>query len=161
MDADRAAQLARFWARVQQGDGCWEWTGFRDPKGYGRFQFEGRPMGVHRLSWLLHHGPIPAGLHVLHRCDNPPCVNPDHLWLGTNDDNIADRHAKGRDAHNAGEAGARAKLTERQVLDIRAAAAGGAGLGDLARLYRVSHATIWCLVKRRSWTCVPEMGATT
>ncbi len=84
---------------VDRCDGCWEWRGYRNPKGYGFTRPGGRGVkGVlaHRLSWELHRGEIPEGMQVLHRCDNPPCVNPEHLFLGTNLDNIRDRVAKGR-----------------------------------------------------------------
>lgn len=76
--------------------GCWIWLGgLVDPKGYGSFKFDGESR-AHRSAWALFHGPIPDGLHVLHRCDVPSCVNPAHLFLGTNNDNIADASAKGR-----------------------------------------------------------------
>jgi hypothetical protein len=72
--------------------GCWPWTGKIATNGYGYLD----NMLAHRASWLIHHGPIPEGLQVLHHCDNPRCVNPDHLWLGTQADNVADMMAKGR-----------------------------------------------------------------
>lgn len=89
----------RFWARVQKTDGCWLWTGTIRRK-YGLFTFRKAPAkwitrGAHRSSWEIHYGPIPAGLGVLHKCDNPPCVRPDHLFLGTQKDNMDDRVAKG------------------------------------------------------------------
>lgn len=150
------ALAARLWPRVILGDGCWEWTGPRNPNGYGTLAFEGRPQRAHRAAWEVSRGPIPAGAHVLHRCDNPPCVRPDHLFLGSNKDNVADRHAKGRDAHNKGESGGRAKLKNQDIYDIRAAAARGAGLGDLARRYRLNHGTVWAVVHRRSWKHLPS-----
>ena len=89
----------RFWARVEKTATCWNWTGARLPKGYGMIGARSWRDGwqcAHRVSWELHFGAIPDGLHCLHRCDNPPCVNPAHLWLGTNADNAADRDSKGR-----------------------------------------------------------------
>lgn len=90
----------RFWPKVAKRgpDECWEWTASRTPQGYGKI---GRRKGespaiASRVSWEMHNGPIPDGLHVLHRCDNPPCVNPAHLFLGTNADNQRDMRAKGR-----------------------------------------------------------------
>ena len=87
---------ARFWSKVVKADGCWEWTAYRDPLGYGRLNVDGVPVLAHRLAYELEHGAIPDGMCILHRCDNPPCVNPDHLWLGTQADNSLDMASKGR-----------------------------------------------------------------
>lgn len=76
--------------------GCQIWTAGADGNGYGQFRFEGKLIGSHRASWIASRGPIPNGLHVLHRCDTPPCINPDHLFLGTPADNVADMIRKGR-----------------------------------------------------------------
>lgn len=98
-------QRGWFWShvRVNERTGCWEWTGGHDKDGYGYFLVRPRLKGLdrtHRVSWVIHFGPIPVGLFVLHRCDNPPCVRPDHLWLGTSADNTADMVAKGRESHH-------------------------------------------------------------
>lgn len=88
----------RFWRKVHKTDGCWEWTGSRDRKGYGKIAKGGAPtipLLAHRVSWAIHHGD-PGDLCVLHRCDNPPCVRPDHLFLGTIADNNRDMTQKGR-----------------------------------------------------------------
>ena len=93
---------AKFWLRVTKTEDCWLWTGGSSKrKLYGRFYLDGgrhnrRMMGAHRFSWLLHRGDIPQGLMVLHRCDNPKCVNPDHLFLGNAKDNSQDMANKGR-----------------------------------------------------------------
>lgn len=89
---ERVDAPERFWARVDKSGCCWVWTGSCNNKGYGRFDGE----YAHRFSWRLLSGPIPDGLNVLHRCDNPPCVRPDHLFLGTVSDNARDMWAKGR-----------------------------------------------------------------
>ena len=91
-----AAMTERFWAKVQKGGGCWLWTGARTSRGYGSFRVTGYSWSAHRLAYEFHWGPVPAGLHVLHRCDNPRCVRPAHLYVGTPSDNLADALARGR-----------------------------------------------------------------
>lgn len=88
----------QFWARIEKQDGCWEWTGNADGQGYARFKVDRVTHFGHRYSYELHHGPIPEGLVVRHKCDNPPCVNPDHLEIGTHQDNMNDMIARGRAA---------------------------------------------------------------
>jgi hypothetical protein len=102
VNADRARLAAEnleahFWARVNKTDDCWLWMGSRNALRYGYGVYGKGGKYAHRLSWEIHHGrPIPPGMNILHRCDNPPCVNPDHLFLGTQADNVVDMVRKGR-----------------------------------------------------------------
>jgi len=87
---------ARFWPKVNKTQECWLWIGYRDARGYGRIMRQGKVCGTHRVSWEIHNGQIPEGMGVLHSCDNPPCVNPQHLFIGTQKDNMRDCTRKGR-----------------------------------------------------------------
>jgi len=140
--------MDRFWSRVEKTDSCWLWTGRvkSAKKPYGGFDIEGRKVRAHRFSYELHFGPIPDGLCVCHTCDNPRCVNPDHLWLGTHQDNLADMVAKGRQARGSGNG--KAKLTEADVLAIRASSLGQRKLG---RIYGVTPQAISHIVHRKRW----------
>lgn len=116
-------QADRFWSHVDRSDSskCWEWIGSRTSAGYGRIFVTPKSLYAHRISWELANGKIPAGLHVLHKCDNPPCVNPAHLFVGTAKDNAIDKSNKGR-ARNAMVRGTEhtlAKLTDDDVREIR------------------------------------------
>lgn len=154
----------RFWSKVNKTSGCWEWTGKQWNKTwYGVFWLNGRNHGAHRIAYELSVGPIPPGLCVLHICDNPLCVRPDHLRLGTHAENRADCVAKGRQAKGAtywaisqpeklarGERHWGAKLTEEQVRDIRARTdMSGAAI---AREYGISRTTVYDIRNRRIWT---------
>jgi hypothetical protein len=88
--------MNRFWDKVVKTDGCWEWSGCRHPRGYGLARYMGKTVVTHRIAWMLERGAIPGGMVICHKCDNPPCVNPDHLFIGTQADNNRDRHQKGR-----------------------------------------------------------------
>lgn len=144
----------RFWEKVdvRGADECWEWRGARVRHGYGRIGTVGREIdGAHRVSYRLHVGPIPAGMSVCHRCDNPPCVNPRHLFVGTQQDNWADMRAKGRGAdppHRRGHDNNTSKLTDQDVLAIRASQEGTA---SLARSYGVATSTIKRVRNGRTW----------
>ena len=112
----------RFWDSVTTAgpDECWEWTRTRNNGGYGQIMSSGKLRKAHRVSYELHFGPIPDGLHVRHRCDNPPCVNPAHLELGTNADNVADKVARGRLPEPLrGQRNPSVKLTDDDVRAIR------------------------------------------
>lgn len=146
----------RFWLKVHKTDSCWLWTGAVHPNGYGALRDTGKYSGVlsaHHISWELHNGPIPNGLWVLHNCpsgDNPACVNPVHLWLGTHRHNVLDRDTKGRVAK--GEQSGTSKLTESQVLAIRKRyAAGGITYSTIAREFHLSSGHVWNIVNRTLW----------
>lgn len=93
---DRRPVMERFFEKVDRSGDCWIWNGSRDGKGYGSFYLEGRLHKAHRAAWMLLKGPIPDGIEACHRCDTPPCCNPDHIFLGTHAENMADARTKGR-----------------------------------------------------------------
>ena len=150
--------LDSFWSRVHKTDSCWNWTAGKSGEGYGRFG-AGRRYGLseyaHRISWAIHFGIIPDNLHVLHRCDNPSCVNPKHLFLGTHQDNMLDRDTKGRNAHLSGEKAGNSKLTEAQVLGILT---DNRSRKVIAKEYGISRMQVSNIVNRKSWRhiCQPS-----
>jgi len=150
----------RFWAKVAKSDGCWEWTGSRARRGYGKVRIGGVLHSSHRLSYEWSVGPIPDGMHVLHHCDNPPCVRPDHLWIGTRTDNQGDMVAKGRQFSpfrgqtQIGELNRAAKITEDDVRAIRKLVADGVKQSVVAKLYGLSRPHIHYIVRRKSWAHV-------
>lgn len=144
----------RFWAKVQKGkkDECWQWLAHCSRDGYGMLNVNNFADRAHRVSWRLHFGEIPKGIYVLHKCDNPPCVNPDHLWLGTQADNVRDMNEKGRERGSKGEAHPNAKLTAKQVKEIRRLYDGGLQQNRIAEMFPVSSRMIWHIVRRLNWT---------
>jgi len=142
-----------FWRFVEKipGIDCWIWTGKNRGWRYGAFNLKGRVVGAHRFSWELAYGPIPEGLHVLHKCDVGFCVRPDHLFLGTHDDNMLDRKVKGRVNAPVGERNAWAKLTAADVLEIRARYQAGETQVNLAAYFNVHQGTISKVVIGSGW----------
>lgn len=154
--------IAAFWAKVDRVNGptmpnmstpCWVWiAGTRN--GYGRFAVNGTLVDAHRHSWALTNGPVPDGLWALHKCDHPPCVNPEHLFLGTVLDNTRDMIAKGRarnDCKAQGERHGLAKLTVEIVREARRRFDAGESGRALAREYGVSATTMCSAIGRETW----------
>lgn len=160
--------LTRFVEKYETIGDCWQWTASVNSKGYGRFGYNGKAQRAHRVSWLLHRGPIPAGMLVCHRCDNPGCVNPDHLFLGDAAANTSDMDAKGRRVnapvtgsdHYArqepsrlarGERAGLAKLTEQDVIEIRSSTETQCAV---AKRFGVTQAAVSRIRRRETWAHV-------
>ncbi|WP_394805347.1 HNH endonuclease [Rhodococcus qingshengii] len=152
---------------VTTGEGCVEpIIGNRDKDGYHRIKVNGKQWRANRLSYICNWGQIPPGYFVCHSCDNPKCINPRHLWLGTGKDNAIDRDQKGRhrlaDARltrHLGESNGSAKLTEKDILEIRRlfipsnkGNGHGANYDELARKFNVSKRSIAAIVRRKTWS---------
>lgn len=157
----------RFWSRVNKNaptqshmqTNCWEWTGAINSCGYGSIYIDGRSITTHRYSYMQAFGPVNGGLFVCHRCDVRHCVNPEHLFLGTNRDNVVDMYQKGRGAAGRSEVSKKlggvrhfnAKLSMAQVAAIRDAHRAGECQADIARQYKVSGSTIHDIVHLKSY----------
>ena len=152
-----ASPLERFWKRVDRlgPNDCWNWLGSRTPRGYGVTRLWGPErrfmIGAHRVAWLLENGSLPSGRYVCHHCDNPPCCNPAHLFLGTPKDNLDDMYRKGRQRIPLGENRAFAKLTSAQVKEIRARCARGELQREVGKLFGVGQPRISTIVNRKKW----------
>ncbi|QBP33292.1 HNH endonuclease [Gordonia phage BrutonGaster] len=139
--------------------GCWEFTGSLEPSSYGRVWSGGeggRMLWAHRASWVVHRGEIPDGMFVCHACDNPPCVNPDHLFLGDHKDNMADMARKGRFnlPKLRGESHPGHMLTKQDVQEVRALHSEGVSSRRLGELYGVSKTSILNIINRKTWSHV-------
>jgi DNA-binding XRE family transcriptional regulator len=153
MGVNKRSPLAdRFWAKVDKSGECWTWTATKNPTGYGYISDKGKMRIAHRVSYELAHGTLPDHLDVLHTCDNPSCVNPAHLRLGTHQDNMDDMKAKGRYPHRQGESASNARLTWDVVAEIRRRyAQGDITQSKLAQEYGVHYSTISLIVKGIGW----------
>lgn len=152
----------RLWESVEKTDGCWIWHGYTSPAGYGQIGIGNKLEFTHRLSWEIANGPIPDGMVICHHCDNPACVRPDHLFLGTLADNNHDMKLKGRIRNagtlglNYGEANGNSRLTREDVIAMRSAYdSEGKTFTDIANEYNVSISTASRIVQRVSWKHVP------
>lgn len=142
--------LENFLQRVEfdPNTGCWLWSGATWPSGYGKVKVRQSTMLAHRRSYELHCGPIPKGALVCHRCDTPACVNPAHLYAGTDADNSRDKIGRGRDRKAAGERNVNAKLTSAVVLEIRASREP---TSKIAARLGLDHSTVWAARTGRTW----------
>lgn len=155
----------RFWDKVAWigagDDDCWLFMGSINAKRYGSFRFRGKTSAAHRVAWILTHGDPASELHVLHHCDMPQCVNPAHLYLGTNQDNVNDRERRGRRRTGwvPGEMNGMSVLTDSDVREIRALAADGWTLARLHDRYGVSCARLSQIVRGIAWAHLLEDSA--
>lgn len=155
-------QEEKFWEKVniKNEDDCWDWKAHIDSRGYGKIRFNGIYTPAHRVSWILHYQEIPEGLFVCHKCDNPSCVNPKHLFLGTNADNMLDMWNKdrhpiinmGRPSHTMiGIKNVNAKLSIDDVKNIRELYTSGISQDEISIMYKVQKPAIWKIVHRKTW----------
>ncbi len=148
---------ATFWRSIVVAPDCWKWTGRKDRHGYGIMHYrniDGTPhwtVLATRISWFLHHGEMPQDKHVLHSCDNPECVNPNHLFLGTHVDNMADRDKKGRNKVHFGQDNFQCRLTPEKVLEIRELSKQGLSSIKIGARFGVSKTSILMILNGRTW----------
>ena len=151
----------QFWKKVDTSGDCWEWQGMKYPTGYGRFGWKGKVAYAHRVSWEITNGPIPDGMVIMHTCDNPSCVRPDHLQLGTQTENMKDRDRKGRfrmPEYHRGDSHPSSKMNSSTVLKMRSLYDRGlATPADLARSFGYKYNTVWSAVMRHSWKHLPSV----
>lgn len=141
----------RFLNKVEKKGDCWIWKGSYLKGGYGAHRFNGKSLGAHRTSWTLFKGEIPIGMYVCHKCDNPGCVNPDHLFLGSAEDNNRDRAKKGRSDDRHGEKHPCRKLTNETVLEIRKLWSSGMKQKEIAKIYGIDNSAVSVIVNNKRW----------
>lgn len=148
----------RFWKKVNKSRKCWEWTACRNERGYGQIRIGRRAVLAHRVSWIIHFGGLSPyidsliSLCVLHKCDNPRCVNPSHLFLGTQQDNVVDKVKKGRQSSPHGEESHLSKLTEEEVNKIRELYKVGTSHKTIAKKFNISESNVGAIIRRETWT---------
>jgi hypothetical protein len=147
----RAEWEKRFWSKVDKNtqSGCWEWTAAKHTDGYGQFNIKGKLYRANRIAWQLHFGNIPEEFCVCHKCDNPACCNPKHLFLGTHNDNNKDMKKKNRNAR--GSKNGHAKVTEEDITQIKRMKNIGIHVDDIAVQYGISKWTIYDICRGRIW----------
>jgi len=143
-EQNKQALKIRFEKYVIRKEGCWDWNASKNYQGYGTMRHRGKPIKAHRASWILHFEEIPKEKWVLHKCDNPCCSNPDHLFLGNQTDNMRDMAKKGRTK-------IKPKLTYEQVEEIRKLLAEGIKMNKISKKYNVSATAIWEIKHGKSW----------
>lgn len=167
--------MVRFWEKVDKSKGensCWEWTRYKDKDGYGQLRFKGRMYLAHRFSYMTYVGAIPEGMLICHKCDNPSCVNPDHLFIGTHLDNKRDCIKKGRlNPRKGGDHHCRlhpeliirggehykAKLSNSQALEIRNLhSREGIKLKDAIRKYKISRSSFYRIINNKSYRTIGD-----
>lgn len=148
----RSNPMDRFFGNIEiADDGCWMWTGAVRGDGYGQMKIHVKPIAMHRYSWELFRGEIPEGKLVLHKCDVPLCVNPSHLFVGTNKDNMDDMARKGRRNAPKGSGHVQSKLNESDIKEIRLFASLGYSQPKIAAMYGVSRSNIGFIANRQTW----------
>lgn len=146
----------RFFSRIETGSGCWLWLGARDRDGYGQIKCAGRQCKAHRIMFAWVRGAIADDLQICHSCDNPPCVNPEHLFAGTGEINMQDCKQKGRLADRRGVKNTLAKLVDGQILEIRARRSAGEMLKSIAASFGVSESRVSLVARGLAWEHVQK-----